>query len=58
MNETTLAILTIVLGEIFLFSLMITGTWIIYSHFAQPAEPIIDLDSIEMSDENSCKSYG
>jgi len=58
MNETSLAaLLTIILGEIFFFSLMIIGTLIIYYHFAQPNEPIIDIDSIEMSEENSLKSH-
>ncbi len=57
MNETTLILLTIILGELFLFSLMIIGTFIIYYHFAQPNEPIIDIDSIEMNDENSLKTY-
>ena len=52
MNETSIALLTIILGEIFLFSLMITSTLIIYYHFAQPNEPTIDIDSIEMSDQN------
>jgi hypothetical protein len=56
MNETSLVLLTIILGELFLFSLMIIGTLIIYYHFAQPNEPIIDMDSIEMHDENSLKT--
>jgi hypothetical protein len=52
MNGTSIALLTIILGEIFLFSLMITGTLIIYYRFAQPNEPTIDTDSIEMTDQN------
>jgi len=56
MNETSLVLLTIILGELFLFSLMIIGTLIIYYHFAQPNESIIDMDSIEMHDENSLKT--
>ena len=56
MNETSLVLLTIILGQLFLFSLMFGGTWVIYYQFAQPNEPIIDMDSIEMSDENSFKS--
>jgi hypothetical protein len=55
MNETSIALLTIILGEIFLFSLMISGTLIIYYYFAQPNEPTIDIDSIEMSDEHVVK---
>ncbi len=55
MNETNLALLTIILGEIFLFSLMIIGTLIIYYYFAQPNDELtIDIDSIE---ENSLKSH-
>jgi hypothetical protein len=50
MNETTTGVLTLIVGEIFLFSLMITSTLIIYYHFAQPNEPTIDIDSIEMSE--------
>jgi len=50
MNEISIALLTIILGEIFLFSLMITGTLIIYYRFAQPNEPTIDIDSIDMSE--------
>ncbi|CAF1073437.1 unnamed protein product [Rotaria sordida] len=52
MNETSIAVLTIILGETFLFSLMIISTLIIYYHFAKPNEPTIDIDSIEMSDQN------
>ena len=52
MNPTTIAVLTIVLGEIFLFSLMTISTVIIYYYFAQPFEPTIDTDSIKMSDPN------
>lgn len=57
MNETNLVLVTVALGELFLFSLMITGTLIIYFHFAQPNEPAIDLDSIEINEENSFKSH-
>ncbi|CAF0831650.1 unnamed protein product [Rotaria sp. Silwood1] len=52
MNTISIAVLTIILGEIFLFSFMIISTLIIYYHFAQPNEPTIDIDSIEMSDQN------
>jgi hypothetical protein len=52
MNETCIALLTIILGEIFLFSLMILGTLIIYYYFAQSNELTIDIDSIEMNDES------
>ena len=55
MNETSIALLTIILGEIFLFSLMILGTLIIYYRFAQPNEPTIDIDSIEMENTISIK---
>jgi hypothetical protein len=50
MNETTISMLTIILGELFLFSLMIISTLIIYYHFAQPNQPTIDIDSIDMSE--------
>lgn len=53
MDEISLACLTIVLGQLFLFSLMIVGTLIIYCHFAQADEATIDLDSIEMNEANS-----
>ena len=55
MDETSITLLTILLGEIFLFSLMIIGTLIIYYHFAQSNELTIDIDSIEMSEEYSYK---
>jgi len=57
MDEITIACLTVFLGEIFLFSLMIIGTLLIYYHFAQPNEPSVDIDSIEMNEGNSLKSY-
>ena len=52
MNETTIAVLTIVLGELFLCTLVFVGTLFIYFRFAQPDEVAIDMDSIEMSDPN------
>ena len=50
MNETTIALLTVLLGELFLVSLVLASTLLIYFRFAQPNEMTIDLDSIEMSD--------
>lgn len=52
MNKLGVGVLTIILGEIFLFSIMIISTVIIFYRFAQPYEPTIDLDSIETSNEN------
>lgn len=52
MNVTSIALLTIILGEVFLFSLMIISTLIIYYHFVQPNEPTIDINSIEIADKN------
>ena len=49
-------LLTLLLGEVFLFTLMITGTLIIYYYFAQSNEITIDMDSIEMHEENSSYS--
>lgn len=55
MNETSLVLLIVILGELFFFSLIIISTLIIYYYFAQPNEETIDIDSIEMSEENSLK---
>ena len=52
MNETTIAVLTVVLGELFLCTLVFVGTLFIYFRFAQPDDVAIDMDSIEMSDHN------
>jgi hypothetical protein len=52
MNETTIAVLTVVLGELFLCILVLAGTLFIYFRFAQPDDVAIDMDSIEMSDLN------
>lgn len=49
MNETTIALLTVLLGELFLVCLVLISTLIIYFRFVQPTEMTIDLDSIEMS---------
>lgn len=52
MNTTSIAVLVIILGELFLFSLMVISTLLIYYQFAQPDEPALDIDSIDMSDQN------
>ena len=52
MNRLSVGVLTIILGETFLFSITIISTVIIFYYFAQPYEPTIDLDSIETSNEN------
>ena len=49
-------LLTILLGQVFLFTLMISGTWIIYHYFAQSNEMTIDIDSIEITEKENSSS--
>lgn len=49
-------LLTLILSQVFLFTLMISGTWIIYYCFAQSSELTIDMDSIEIVEKGSSSS--